>query len=74
MMERDLVFDPLPQVLVQSPYADQLETWQLTGQPKVLQVVEEERAGHATPPFAATVSTERDLVFLPVPQDWVQEL
>jgi hypothetical protein len=50
VMERDLVFEPVPHDLVQAPKEDQPETSQLSGQPKVLQTVDEERTGQTTPP------------------------
>ena len=70
--ERDLVLDPVPQDLVQEPYLDQPETLQSMAHWKVLQVVEEVRVGQLTPPWARELTTERDLVLEPVPQDLVQ--
>ena len=51
MMERDLVLEPVPQVLVHAPYADQAERTQLLAHPKVLQAVEEVAEGQDAPPF-----------------------
>jgi hypothetical protein len=42
------------------------------GQENELQVVDEEKVGQATPPWAAAFTTERDLVLEPVPHDLVQ--
>jgi predicted phage gp36 major capsid-like protein len=65
-----LVFEPVPQVLVQEPYLDHPETLQSMGQAKRLQVVDEERIGQTMPPWATSVIMERDLVLEPaVPQE-----
>jgi hypothetical protein len=72
VMERDLVLEPVPHDLVQAPKEDQPETLQLRGQLNVLQTVDDERIGHATPPLATPTTMVRVLVFLPVPQDLVQ--
>jgi hypothetical protein len=67
---RNLV--PVAQVLEQLVKADQLETLQSTGQAKVLQALELPRAGQATPPCWAEVSTERLRDLVPVAQDLEQ--
>jgi hypothetical protein len=63
---------PVAQVLEQLVKADQLETLQSTGQAKVLQALELPRAGQATPPCWAAVSTERLRDLAPVAQDLEQ--
>jgi len=70
--ERDLVFEPVAQDLVQAVYSDQPETLQSMGQAKVLQVAVAWGVLQATPPFSADVITERSLDLRPEPQDLSQ--
>jgi hypothetical protein len=72
MTERVRNFVPVPQVAVHALYADQPDCLQSTAQAKVLQVVEEVKVGQPRPPRLVEVTMERVLVFMPVPQDFVQ--
>ena len=65
---------PVPQDLVQELKADQLGSLQSMAQAKVLQEVVDLRVGQERPPWRGALTTERDLVLRPVPQDLVQEL
>ena len=60
--ERRRSLVPLPQVLEQASHAPQAETTQSIGQATVLQDFCSVRAGQATPPELAGVSTERERV------------
>ena len=71
MTERVLVFEPVPQVLVQADQADQAETLQSTGQAWRLQV-RSCSEGHSSPPWAAAVFTTKVRDWTPVPQDLEQ--
>ena len=71
-IERDSVLEPVPQDLVQEPYADQPETLQFTAQAKRLHGRVFERVGHTIPPLETRVRTERVFVLVPeAPQDAV---
>jgi hypothetical protein len=72
MMERVRACVPLPHDLEQEPYSVQLETMQCTGQACIWQVVEPEREGHATPPWATSWVIYREWVATPPPQEWEQ--
>merc|ERR1719161_2257754 len=63
---------PVAQVAEQLVKAVQADTLQSTGQAKVLQALELPRAGQATPPCWAAVSTDRLRDLVPVAQDLEQ--
>jgi hypothetical protein len=64
---------PVPQDLVQLLKVDQLESLQSMGQANLLQATVWTTVGHATPPWAAWLITERVRVVVPaVPQVLVQ--
>jgi hypothetical protein len=71
MMDLERVWTPPPQSWEQVEKAVQPERTQSMGQACVLQVLEAEGVGQVTPPLAAEVTTERVLVWEPVPQDLV---
>merc|ERR1712100_351866 len=73
-MERTRFMVPEPQVAEHAVKAVQLETLQSIGQAKEWQFSELDRIGHGTPPCLTSVTTERDLVFDPVPQVLVHAL
>ena len=68
MMERALVLEPVPQVLVHALYPDQLETLQSMGQAKVWQVLYSLSMGQLRPPLALVVRMERLRFLVPVAQ------
>lgn len=57
--DRVCVCEPPPQVLEHADHDDQPLTSQLTGQGCVLHACDSDKAGHATPPWAAAVMTDR---------------
>jgi len=57
--DRVCVCEPPPQVLEHADHDDQPLTSQLTGQGCVLHAWDSDKAGHATPPLAAAVMTDR---------------
>jgi hypothetical protein len=62
-------FVPLPHVLVQPEYADHIDTSQWIGHgPRFRQSRLEVRAPHPTPPSNGSLITERERVWVPVPQ------
>ncbi len=67
MTERVDVRVPLAHVAEQALHSDHALTWQFTGQGRLLQVCVRVKSGHAVPPCAGFVTTERDWVCEPPP-------
>jgi len=68
---RDCTWTPPPHVSEHDDHADHEPTTQLTGQLCVLHACDCDRAGHAAPPYATGVTTERVCVCTPPPHDWL---
>jgi len=62
---RVLVWTPPPHALEQAPHSDHDDTWHETAQTGAVHAWVSDRAGHAAPPYATGVVTERVRVWTP---------